>query len=81
MSNRGKNWCFTINNYDESELTGLQEKLKEESSYFIIGKETGEKNGTPHLQGYVQLNKREWSKKVKSVIAERAHIEQARGNG
>lgn len=48
-----KRWCFTLNNYSEEEYN-LFELL--EWSYLIIGKEKG-KEGTPHLQGYIELKK------------------------
>ncbi len=44
-----KTWDLTLNNYTETEL----EKLKlweSEVTRMVVAKETGEKNGTPHLQ-------------------------------
>lgn len=48
-------WCFTLNNYTENEHGALVQLFSESDDkyYFIVGREIG-KNGTPHLQGYVQ---------------------------
>lgn len=53
MSEVSRNWCFTLNNYtddDENIIGGWLCK------YLIYGKEVGQ-NGTPHLQGYVEMGK------------------------
>ena len=52
QDNQAKRWCFTLNNYTEDDLKNLE--LGFDRDKFIIGKEVGE-NGTPHLQGYVNL--------------------------
>lgn len=51
-----KQWCFTLNNYEEKEYSFLISWLSSNSKY-IVGKEIGEK-GTPHLQGYFNLRKK-----------------------
>lgn len=48
-SKRYREWVFTINNYTDTDKTGV-EAMK--SRYLVYGYEVG-KNGTPHLQGYV----------------------------
>ena len=70
-----KNWCFTLNNYTDQELQQLKEL---DCAYIIIGKETGE-NETPHLQGYVQFERKIRFNQAKRAIGNRAHIEKARG--
>jgi len=77
MPNGAKNWCFTINNPDETSVNELND-LTNECSYLIYQRERGE-NNTPHLQGYVMLrdrHTRQWlSNKLK-----RAFLTVARGN-
>lgn len=75
-----KNWCFTINNYNQSDYEKL-EKMYEHGhfSYIIFGREVGEQ-GTNHLQGYVQLKKKMRLPQVKKFISPRAHLEISRGS-
>lgn len=50
MSSR--NWCFTLNNFTEEE----KESVKAwDAEYLVFGEELGEKEETPHLQGYVEF--------------------------
>jgi len=83
MTRSAKNWCFTINNYTDAEITQLAEKASEllESKsiqYLVYGKEVGE-TGTPHLQGFVSFHKRTTLNGIKSVLIPRGHLEAARG--
>lgn len=88
-TDRSKYWCFTLNNYTEEEVSYLQnlgesigvssqdeEKCPEVSfvSYLVFGRETGEE-GTPHLQGYIEFTKRQYFRRAKAYIGERAHIQ------
>jgi predicted small secreted protein len=75
---RGKNWCFTLNNWNDEDyerLTHLVEK--DECVYIIFGKEVGE-SGTPHLQGFIAFSKRVYLTDVKKRISNTAHFELAR---
>lgn len=58
-SKRGHNWCFTWNNYHlhESESERFKVWVTENCEKANIGKEVGEKCGTPHLQGYIKCKK------------------------
>ena len=56
MSERMRNICFTLNNYDEKDIQGL--KQLEDVQYIIFGKEIAPTTGTPHLQGYIQFSKK-----------------------
>lgn len=71
-----RNWCFTVNNYSEDDYTKVLNY--HEAGYVIIGKEKG-KNGTPHLQGYIQMKKKCRLTAMKK-INNSAHWEVARGN-
>lgn len=49
-----RNYCFTWNNYTDENITSL--KNYKYIRYCIFGKEKAPTTGTPHLQGYMQLN-------------------------
>lgn len=52
---KGRNWAFTLNNFEESHLEVIDKWHQLHSAcYIIYGKETGD-SGTPHLQGYFHL--------------------------
>lgn len=71
---QAKNWVFTLNNPTRSEGEAVENL---EVPFLIYGKELGE-TGTPHLQGYVQLEQKRRLASVKELIP-RAHLEIARG--
>ena len=75
-----KNWVFTINNYVDNDIEKLETMYDHgHFSYVVFGREVGE-NGTPHLQGYVQLKKKMRLNQVKKFISSRAHLEVSRGS-
>lgn len=45
-----RNWCFTRNNYNDTDINYLQTLTYK---YLIYGKEIAPETGTPHLQGFV----------------------------
>lgn len=75
---RIKHFCFTLNNYNDEEITCLQAYLQTSSNYSIYGKEVGE-SGTPHLQGYCSLSKQTGFASIKGSFNSRAHLEPAKG--
>ncbi|UBJ25905.1 replication-associated protein [Red panda feces-associated circular DNA virus 14] len=79
QSSQAKRWLFTLNNFSEVERDGLLERLRELSSYFIVGRERGEE-GTPHLQGYIIFKSQYRLARVKDLVSQRAHFEIARGS-
>ena len=82
-----KAWCFTLNNYTKEEHGAMVlqfSKISEKNPNFkyIVGKEVGEQ-GTPHLQGYIQSNKKFRPLpqfKVMRDNKQAMHFERAKGN-
>ena len=75
-----KRWCFTLNNYTESDLKRIKESLTEdEVTYAVVGKETG-KQGTKHLQGFVNFKRKVRLNQVNMFVTGRAHLEKAKGS-
>lgn len=72
---------FTHNNYKETDLAKLQ--AADWVKYGVVGKEVGA-NGTPHLQGYLRLQKQMRQKKAFDRLADlfekRPHMEPAKGS-
>lgn len=79
-SSRFYNYCYTLNNYTEDDLARIESASKcTWFRYTIFGKEVGEQ-GTPHLQGYLQLSKQVTMKWLKKNFSAKAHWEVARGS-
>lgn len=81
---QSKKWCFTINNYAESEERNILDAggdlERNGIRYLVVGREIGTDNGTPHLQGYVIFNDRKRLRAVKSILGARGHFETSRGS-
>lgn len=74
-----KNWCFTINNYNDESIVRLRSAFEESRAlYLVYGKERGER-GTPHLQGYVQLGSKQRLSFLRRTYSDQAHWEVSRG--
>ncbi len=69
-------WCFTLNNFTEEEISSIVPVIKHNCRKAIVAKEIGE-SGTPHLQGYLEFNKK---MRPKGIFCERIHWEKAKGN-
>lgn len=74
-------YCWTLNNPTEDEIKKiLATKENDAVKYTIFGEEKGEKEETPHLQGYSEFNMPIRLKMFKEIMGnERFHIEPRRG--
>lgn len=75
MTSRFRPWCFTVNNWNEDQYKKLQELP---CNYMVIGKEIGD-NGTPHLQGYLELENAKSFRALKKLLFEEIHLEARKG--
>lgn len=74
---RSRNWLFTINNPEPCDYLDLED-LKAHANFYTYQPEKGE-NGTPHLQGYVELKNAKTLLTLKKIL-KRAHLEVRRGS-
>lgn len=74
-----KLWCFTFNNYTDELTSKLKCTLNTLGNY-IFGYEVGE-NGTPHLQGFINLHgKKSLTKLIKDIDIKAIHFEACKGS-
>ena len=54
---KGRNYCFTLNNYTELEEAALLSLAKDGNhfTYIVFSREIAPETGTPHLQGYFEF--------------------------
>ena len=79
--NRSRNWCFTLNNYtDDDEQRIVDLEGHKQIRYLIVGKELGEQEQTPHLQGFIVFFNAKTFNQVKTFLGERYHIEKCIGS-
>lgn len=77
MALRARLWCFTLNNYTESDIKCLlNNKIFD---YIGFGKEIAPTTGTPHLQGFVYV-KNKISFKTLAKHIPRAHLKKCDGS-
>lgn len=72
-----KNYCFTLNNYTPEQEKQLQEC--EHFGYIVYGREIAPTTGTPHLQGYFQLQKKKRITWIKKHINNQMNLRIANG--
>ena len=54
QENQFYRWCFTFNNYNETDITNIKITLNKLCKKYVFQEETG-KEGTKHLQGSISL--------------------------
>lgn len=74
---QAKKWVFTVNNYDKKEIEQIIARLDPLCKKYVFQEEVGE-NGTEHLQGCFELNKKRRLTSIKKLISKRAHFERCR---
>lgn len=78
MPNGARNWCFTLNNYTDDEISLLR-TISSQVRYLCFQKEIGQE-GTPHLQGFISFKKQTSLRSVKALVSNRAHFEISKGS-
>lgn len=53
-----KSWCFTLNNYSQSDKDCILAQMITSKLEYIMGFEIGKENNTPHIQGYIYSKKK-----------------------
>lgn len=75
---KSRNWAFTLNNWSSEHLNTIDKwHSMHLTSYLIYGKEVGEE-GTPHLQGYINLKQPSALSAMKKILST-AHWEICKG--
>jgi len=74
---KSNKFIIVVNNWSEEEYQKLQGQ--KDNTFYIIGKEKGSQNGTPHLQCFFEYSKRKTNHQLMRQFP-RAHIEKARGS-
>lgn len=75
-----RNWCWTLNNPTEEDIKRIDDYHSSHvSTYIIYGREIGEEEETPHLQGYTHFPSAQRFTAVKKVLP-RARLAQCRGS-
>ena len=75
----GNQWTgtvFTVNNYTEDDFERL---INLECRYVSIAREVGE-SGTPHLQGYIEVEKKKAFGGWKKLLGDGVHFERRKGS-
>lgn len=76
---RVRGWVFTLNNYDANDEDRLQRISQ--AKYIVYGRETAPTTGTPHLQGYIELqNPKNFNGMAKYLNLKGIHLEPRKGS-
>jgi hypothetical protein len=78
---RCRGWCFTVNNYLPADVAKVRALMEgpHAAQYLVFGYEVGDKEKTPHLQGYVYWANARKGRSVKKLLPRRPHIEHQKG--
>lgn len=77
---RSYSYCWTINNPGQEDEDALAALEKDPIvRYLLFGREKGEQEETPHLQGYVYFHNKKTFSTLKKLLP-RAHIEACKGS-
>lgn len=80
-ASRSRGWCFTWNNYSESQVEQLSSKIEGlEVTWAIVGREVGKVNHTKHLQGALYFKSMKSLKQLKDMYGPTIHWETMKGN-
>lgn len=77
MPNGARHWCYTWNNYSDTDVTRVETLTTIEPGkvvYSLAGKEVGA-SGTPHLQGFISFKKQTSIVQAKKILGFEAHLE------
>ncbi|UNY50608.1 replication associated protein [Chifec virus UA13_1800] len=75
-----RRFCFTWNNYSNSDLEKVKIFFNNHCKYGIVGEEHAPNTGTPHLQGFSNLLKPMRFSTIKKHLSDTIHIEKANGS-
>jgi len=73
-----RRYSFTLNNYTDLDIENIMNVVNKKGYSYIIGKEIGELEQVPHLQGYIESVKKFRFTELK--LTNRIHYEAARGD-
>ena len=82
MTQKGRRWCFTVNNPDadeENSATLYELKQNERVLYMVVELEH-EEDGTPHWQGYLEYSNSTTRQNISSLLHNKGHVELAKGD-
>lgn len=63
-----ENCMFTVNNYTDDCIKKVKDFITEYCSYGVFGKEAGELEETPHLQGYLELKRKLAGSSIRKLV-------------
>lgn len=74
-------FCFTLNNYNDNLINDLKTAFLKLNCKWVFGREIAPTTGTPHLQGYIRLEKKKSLSSLKKCLGINAiHLEQCKGS-